>query len=171
MDGMLLRAYHMVEKSMVVLSAMIVAAMMLLTTTDVVLRYVFNSPIQDSFQLSQFMMVGIVFLGIPYMQSIRGHVTVEFLTSRLSPRARSILTIFGLLIGLFIYAIVTWKSGSYAWSSWKINEYTMGIIHYPLWPAKFMVPIGTGILCVRLVLDIVHDISMLISDDHFEEVQ
>jgi TRAP-type C4-dicarboxylate transport system permease small subunit len=163
MKSSLLRKYAIIEKSMIVLSAIIVVAMMFLTAVDVVLRYVFNSPIQDSFQLSQFMMVGIVFLGISYMQSIRGHVTVEFLASALSPKAKDIITIFGLIIGLFIYAIVTWKSGIYAWSSWKINEYTMGIIHYPLWPAKLAVPLGTGTLCLRLIIDIIHDIIKLLS--------
>lgn len=146
---------------MAYLSAAIVVFMMLLTTGDVVLRYGFNRPIQDSFELSQFMLVAIVFLGIPYLQSIRGHVSIEFATARLSPNTREILKIFGHVIGLFAFAIVTWRSGYYAWQAWETNDYTMGIMQYPLWPAKSIVPLGSGMLCVRLILDIGHDTAAL----------
>jgi len=155
-SSIVVKKFEALEKLMIYLSAVIVAIMMLLTATDVFLRYVFNKPMQDSFELSQFMMAGLVFLGIPYMQSIKGHVSVEFLTSRLSPTAREIIKILGYLFGLFIYVIVTRQSGLFALDAWKTNDYTMGIVHYPLWPAKSTVPLGSGILCIRLILDIVH---------------
>jgi len=155
--SIVLKKFEALEKLMIYLSAVIVAVMMLLTATDVFLRYGLNRPIQDSFELSQFMMAGLVFLGIPYIQSIKGHVSVEFLTSRLSPTAREILKIFGYLFGLFIYVIVTRQSALFALDAWKTNDYTMGVVHYPLWPAKSTVPMGSGILCIRLILDIIHD--------------
>ena len=161
--GRMMRKYDALERRIAYVSTTIVVLMMLLTTADVILRYVFNAPIQDSFELSQFMMVGIVFLGVPYLQTIKGHVSVEFLTSRVSPTSRKILTIFGYIMGLFAYALITWRSGYYAWKAWETSDYKMGIIHYPLWPAKSMVPLGCAMLCIMLILDILHDSAELLS--------
>lgn len=154
------------ERAMAYLSAATVVAMMLLTTADVVLRYTLNRPIQDSFELSQFMLVGLVFLGIPYLQSIRGHVTVEFITNRLSATTRRFWGIVGHAIGLFAFAVVTWRTAHFAWQAWETGDFTMGIIQYPLWPAKSVIPLGTGLLCIRLMLDIVQDSIMLWAGRH-----
>jgi len=62
----------------------ILALMVLLITADVVMRYFFNSPIKGSYELVQFMLSMIVFLGLAFMQTKKGHVSVSLLTSKLS---------------------------------------------------------------------------------------
>jgi TRAP-type C4-dicarboxylate transport system permease small subunit len=155
------RKQAVVERAMAYLGAMCVMAMMFITTVDVILRYVLNRPIQDSFELSQFLLVGLVFLGVPYLQSIRGHVNVQFLTARLSPAAKGVLGLTGHVIGLFAFAVVTWQTGYFAWQAWDRNDFTMGIVQYPLWPAKSVIPLGTGMLCLRLLMDILQDTQQI----------
>ena len=158
--------YATLERLLGTISAGIIVLLMALTVIDVFLRYVFNNPIQGSYQVAQFLMVGIVFLGIAYVQSIKGHVKVAFLTSRIPPRGRDALNIFAYSIGLVIYAVVTWRGALFAWDSWQVHDYTMGLVHYPLWPAKSMIPLGSGMLCIRLILDIVHDSAKLVGHQH-----
>jgi TRAP-type mannitol/chloroaromatic compound transport system permease small subunit len=58
-------------------------------------------------------------------------------------------------VGLVIFSIVTWQSGRLAWEAWETQDYTMGIVQFPLWPAKTILPIGVGLFCLRLFLDII----------------
>lgn len=62
--------------------------LMLLTTGDVVGRSFFRKPIPGSFELSEFILAVFILLGAAYTQQVKGHVGVDFVTSRLSIRAR-----------------------------------------------------------------------------------
>ena len=143
-----------VERSACYAAAGIVFIMIFPTTLDVILRYVFNAPLPDIFQLTEFMMVGLVFLGIAYVQSIKDHIKIEIVTAWLPKKIQVYLDIFGYIIGLIIFSVITWQSSRLAWEAWITQDYTMGIVHFPLWPAKSILPIGTFLFCLRLVMDI-----------------
>ena len=120
-----------------------------------------EEPLPAIFQLTEFMMVGVVYLGISYVQSLKEHIKIEMATSWLPQWGQDFLDIFGYMIGLLLFAIMMWQSGRLAWEAWDTQDYTMGIIHFPLWPAKNIIPIGCGLLCIRLLLDIFLDIQQL----------
>ena len=120
-----------------------------------------EEPLPAIFQLTEFMMVGVVYLGISYVQSMKEHIKIEMATSWLPQWSQDFLDIFGYMIGLLLFAIMMWQSGRLAWEAWVTQDYTMGIIHFPLWPAKSIIPIGCGLLCIRLLLDIFLDIQKL----------
>jgi len=70
-----------------VIGAAVLFAMMILTTTDVVLRYVFNAPLRGAFELTELMLVVLIFSGLPLVSHNDKHVTMDvidrFLTERL----------------------------------------------------------------------------------------
>ena len=151
------RGQNAVERWLGIVSAAIIMLMMFLTSTDVLMRYVFNSPLVGGFELQEFLLVGVVFLSLAYVQSLRAHFNVDLITSRLSPRAQAVLLIVGHIICIFVFAIITWQSGFRAWVAWSTGQTREGLISFPLWPAKSMIPIGTGLLCLRFIWDILAD--------------
>jgi TRAP-type C4-dicarboxylate transport system permease small subunit len=155
------RVLRKVERGACYVAAGLVFIMIFPTTLDIFLRYIMEEPLPAIFQLTEFMMVGVVYLGISYVQSMKEHIKIEMATSWLPKRGQDLLDIFGYLVGLLLFAIMMWQSGRLAWEAWVTQDYTMGIIHFPLWPAKSIIPIGCGLLCVRLLLDIFLDIQTL----------
>jgi len=156
------RTQRKVERTACYVAAGLVFIMIFPTTVDVILRYVFNAPLPEIFQLTEFMMVGLVYLAIAYVQSLKEHIKIEIVTSRLPLRIQEGLDLFGYAIGLLIFSIITWQSGRQAWEAWVTQDYTMGIVHFPLWPAKSILSLGTGLFCIRLILDIVHSLIKLL---------
>jgi TRAP-type C4-dicarboxylate transport system permease small subunit len=150
-----------VERTACYIAAGLVFVMIFPTTVDVVLRYIFHQPLPEIFQLSEFMMVGVVYLSIAYVQSMRDHIKIEMATSRLPKKYQEGLDIFGHIVGLVIFGVITWQSAGLAWNAWVTQDYTMGIVHFPLWPAKSILPVGTGLLWVRLLIDMIKDILKL----------
>lgn len=142
-------------------SASIVLIMMLVTTSDVILRYLFNRPIAGAYELQEFLLVGVVFLSAAYIQAIKKHIIVDVFTVHLPMKTQAVVGFLGNVIFLFIFAIITWQSGLIAWEAWVIKDHTMGLIEYPLWPAKWMLTVGTFALCLRLVSDISRDLHRL----------
>lgn len=146
------------ERVLVYVAVGIIAIMIFLTSADVFMRYVFNRPIPSTFELEQFLLVGVVYLTLAYVQYQKGHIRLDILADRSPPRIQTALRLFSHVICLVTFAFITWRSGIEAYKAWSIGEYTMGLISYPLWPAKWMIPIGSALLCFRFISDIYSDV-------------
>jgi len=155
------RWLNKIERGFCYAAAGLVFVMIFPTTVDVILRYVFNAPLPEMFQLTEFMMVGVVYLAIAYVQQLKDHIKIEIATQWLPQKAQDVLDLFGCLVGLLIFTIITWQTGRLAWEAWDTQDYTMGIVQFPLWPAKSILPIGVGLLCLRLLLDFLIGFSRL----------
>ncbi len=149
------------ERMLAYAAVVMIMIMMFLTAIDILLRYAFNRPIPGTFELEQFLLVGVVFLTLAYIQSQRGHLRVEIFVEHLPRRVQITFDILGHVMCLVIFSIITWQSGLYAQKAWTMGEYTPGLIKYPLWPARWAIPIGSALFCLRYILDIILDSNRL----------
>ena len=65
----------------------ILFAMMALTFVDVVLRYLFNRPLRGGFELTELMLLVLIFAGLPLVSHADEHVTMDFIDRLLPARA------------------------------------------------------------------------------------
>lgn len=135
----------------------ILIVMMVLVSADVLGRYIFNSPLHGTNELVEFLMVGLFYFTVSRAQALRTHIRVEFLLTYFSPHLRIKLDIFCHLLGLLIFALIVWQSGRAALQAWKLGETTFGVILFPLFPSKILVPLGSFLFCLRLGKDIWDD--------------
>jgi TRAP-type C4-dicarboxylate transport system permease small subunit len=77
------------EEGLGVAASAILFAMMLLTFVDVIARYVFNRPVRGAFELTELMLVVLIFAGLPLVSYADGHVTMDFIDRLLRPELRS----------------------------------------------------------------------------------
>ena len=103
-----------------VAASLILFCMMTLTFVDVVLRYVFNRPLSGGFEVTELMLLVLIFAGLPLVTHAREHVTMDFIDRLLTGRARELLD---RTIQLACAAIMLWL----AWLIWlkadRIWEY------------------------------------------------
>lgn len=89
----------------------------------VVLRYGFNAGFPWLQELYVWQHAAVFLLGAGYTFLHRGHVNVDILYGRLSPRRQAWLDILGTLIFLFPWlAVVAWTAAPFVLSSWAIRE-------------------------------------------------
>jgi TRAP-type C4-dicarboxylate transport system permease small subunit len=125
--------------------------LMLLTTGDVIGRKFFSKTIPGTFEISEYILATFILLGAAYTQQVKGHVGVDFVTSRLSPRLRKICQIITTLLSLFIIAIVVWQG----WIE-GIRERTVSdMLRIPQYPFRLLVAIGGSLLWLELLIDLV----------------
>ncbi|MEJ2365297.1 MAG: TRAP transporter small permease [Deltaproteobacteria bacterium] len=67
--------------------------MVILVTVHVLSRALFKKPLMGTVELEELMIVILVFLGMAYTQVKGMHISVDFLTSRLSERTQNILSL------------------------------------------------------------------------------
>jgi C4-dicarboxylate transporter, DctM subunit len=150
-QGILVR----LEKIGILLSAFFILVMMVLTSIDTFLRDVFNSPITGVFELHSMIMVGVLYLGLAYAQSKRSHIRMDVLSSRLDLPNQLLLQLIGDAIFLIIAAFIVWRMGAEAWNAWITHDFLYGVARFPLWPAKLAITLGTALVSLRLIFDII----------------
>lgn len=124
--------------------------LMLLTFADVMLRSFFNKPIPGTFEISQYILAVFILLGAAYTQQVKGHVGVDFVTSRLSPRLRTICEIVTTLLSLFIIAVVVWQG----WVVGIEEKAVSDQLRIPQYPFKVLVAVGGFLLWLELLMDL-----------------
>jgi TRAP-type C4-dicarboxylate transport system permease small subunit len=78
-----------VEGVLGVAASAILFAMMVLTFVDVVARYVFSRPVRGAFEVTELLLVVLIFAGLPLVSYADEHVTMDFVDRLLGPRARA----------------------------------------------------------------------------------
>ena len=74
-----------------VAASAILLAMMLLTVVDVVARYVFSRPVRGAFEITELMLVVLIFAGLPLVSFSAEHAVMDFIDRVLGPRGRRAL--------------------------------------------------------------------------------
>ena len=131
--------------------------LMLLTTGDILGRKFLSKTIPGTFEISEYILAVFILLGAAYTQQVKGHVGVDFVTSRLSPRVRTLCEILTTLLSLFIIAIVIWQGFLEGIRQKTVSD----MLRIPQYPFRLLVSIGGFLLWLELLIDLVHFIGKL----------
>ena len=91
-----------------VVASVILLAMMLLTVVDVVARYVFNRPLRGAFEVTELMLLVLIFAGLPLVSFSDEHATMDFIDRLLGPRSQRWLERFVQLLNAAFMFLLTW---------------------------------------------------------------
>lgn len=135
------------------LVALAIFLMIAIVVLEVVSRYFFNAPTKWVYDTSGWLQVGYIFLGGAFALQRGYFVRVDLFYGRMSPRAQAWVdvTLSTALFALFAGAML-WKGLGLALSSYQMGEISStGTWQGPVWPAKFMIPIGVALLSLAWI--------------------
>jgi len=72
-------------------AAVILFCMMMITFVDVIGRYGFNSPMRGGFEITELMLLVLIFAGLPLVSHADEHVTMDFIDHLIGPKGKRIL--------------------------------------------------------------------------------
>lgn len=124
--------------------------MICLSFVDVIMRYVFNSPIRGVTELVTVMMIVSIFLAIAHTQNVKAHVSVDVITSKLSVRPRLILEFITIILGLGIFTIIVWQNALEI--PWVLENNAIHTQSFRVSKAPFLAIIVLGSACLWLLL-------------------
>ncbi len=98
-----------IDAALGIAASALLFGMMCLTFVDVVARYLFNSPIRGGFEITELVLLVLIFAGLPLVSHADEHVTMDFIDRMLPARAVSILirVVHALVAALFFF--LTWQ--------------------------------------------------------------
>lgn len=134
-----------------------IAVLLILATVvaDVAVRQIAGSGILGADTIvSDWWMVAVAMLGIVAAERSGSQIVVDILGDRMSPTiARNIALFAGIVVAIFA-AIVAVVSFIEALAQMRLGEYA-AVGALPIWPARFLIPIGFGGLAVVAARNVV----------------
>ena len=139
------------------IAAVILGIMMMLTVVDVFFRYVLNTPLTGAIEVSELLMVVLVFPALGWIAIERSHIRVDLLVSTWPPRVQLIVEIIILLLTLGTFVIITWQS---ILESRQVDM-TTSLLSIPEAPFHWVMTGGFAMLCLAIVSLVVDDVASL----------
>lgn len=136
------------------IAAAALVLMMLLTTLDVVLR-LFKSSIPGTYEIIGLLGAVVASFALGYTSVEKGHIAVDFLVMRLSPKARALIGAINALLAAALFTIITWQSVLYALDLMKKGQVTL-TVQLPIYPFVFGMAAGCGLLALVLLAECFH---------------
>jgi len=144
------------------ISGILILVMSILSTYGVGRRYLLHRPEPYSYELSTMLLVACVVFAVAGLQRYKRHLRVDFIANFLPATVQNaLIDIVTPIFGLFFVIIVTWKSWDNALYSMSIGETSQSSWEEPLFPVKFLVPIGMALLCLVLGAQLSRGIAVL----------
>ncbi len=140
----LVRATGVVTSAAAGVAGLVLILLMLLTTADVAGRYFFNSPIGGVFDLTQFAVAIMTFMGLAYCGFRGAHVVIELLYDRLPPAARRVLIRVTNLAGCILFGVIGWRTAVQAIDIREMGEASQ-MMEIPFFPLYCLVAFGSGL--------------------------
>lgn len=142
--------------------SVIILVTMTATVIEVVARYIFNSPTTWAYELEMFT-CGILYVFVgAYVLRINGHIGVDMIYNRLSPKWQLRLNLFvGYPLILVMTLVLVYIGWDFAWTSFVKAERSYTSWAPLLWPVKISLPIGSALMVLQVFSNIVRDVIKL----------
>ncbi|MFC1846344.1 TRAP transporter small permease [Chloroflexota bacterium] len=156
---------NIVSRSLGILGMVVLVAMMLLTGVDVFLRYVFNSPILGSAEITELMMAALAFVTIVWCTAGKAHIKVDLLSSRIPETGKAISDIVFYLLYLVLVSFMAWRSFLEALAvrptstSSGAGSSLLAIPHYPFY---MLIAFACLLMALMLLIYMAQDIAKVV---------
>jgi TRAP-type C4-dicarboxylate transport system permease small subunit len=142
------------EWGLTVVAALATFGMMLLMTVDAAGRYLFNRPILAAYELTtNYLMVAVIFLALPYAYRQGANIRVTFLVDRLGPTPRLVIDHLVQVISILYCAALVFATAQQARHVLSTGT-TFATLDLPLWPAHVVVSAGLFLTTLMMLVDL-----------------
>ena len=132
-------------------------AVAVLINGDILLRLFFARPVQIQFELTElYLMPALATLSLSRVFREGGHLALDFIPERMPGLFGALIMRLRLGLPAAFFAAVTIMSGKFALRALSHGEVEYGVIDWPLGWAYAVIPLGCGVLTLRLIHDAFH---------------
>ncbi|MFA5081030.1 MAG: TRAP transporter small permease subunit [Hydrogenophilaceae bacterium] len=128
----------------------LVLVAVLVSAGNALSRYSLNMSSNAWLEIQWYLFAAIFLLGAGYTLKHNGHVRIDILYGRFSPRTRAWIDLTGGLLFLLPTAlIIAWLGWTGFADSWAIGEMSPDAGGLSRWPIKLLIPVGFTLLALQ----------------------
>lgn len=132
--------------------------MMALTFVDVIGRYIFNSPVVGSFELTEFAMAIVIFFGLTLLCCEEGHVVVDIFDNFIPDAARPLQVIVINLVNFIVMGVISWRLWILAGDHAEYGDRSQ-FLSLPMAPLVYFMSVMAGLSSIAMLFIMVNSLK------------
>ncbi len=149
------------------LTMWLILAATLISAGNAIVRKAFNMSSNGLLEIQWYLFAAVFMLGAGYGFLKNTHVRIDFISSRLSHRARNWIDVFGIVAVLMPFCVLmislSWGPFVDAYASKEMSQNAGGLIR---WPSYALVPLGFSLLGMQAVSELIKRVAFLMGRGH-----
>ena len=142
------------------ISATILAAIMLITIAQVLMRSIFSIPFVGIEELSRYLFISFIFLGLSYYYRIDGHIKLEGIQKNLPLKVKRIIGIIIHASSVIVFGIITFSAIYTSLTNYNSTTQTLAI---PFWLFFLPTIVGFALLTAEEIIILIEKCKMEIT--------
>lgn len=172
-DAALLRIIDTISAALMVVASIALMLMMVHVSADVVGKFVFSQPIPMTLEMvSNYYMVAVVFLPFAAVERMNGNIHVELIYTHLPRVIRRVLDLVSYVLFAGLLYLLTTSTWNVAIKKFNVGEFIMGSYAVPIWPTRFLLPLGCCLALALVLVRIGRTVVLLAHPDldHLDDI-
>ncbi len=145
--------FEKLEKILFRISLVVIFIMMILITVDSIGRYFLDYSIPGSYEfIEKYLMVIVIYLSISYTLKVGGHIHLDIFSEFIPKKFEGVLFYLNNILSILYFGIICYQGWIRTWVAWAGKEFLVDVINWPTYLAYIWVPLGSGLVIIRLFL-------------------
>jgi TRAP-type mannitol/chloroaromatic compound transport system permease small subunit len=137
--------------------------MALIVTYEVASRYLLNAPTIWAWDVNVQLMLLLIMLGLAETYRRDAHVRVDVIVGMFSARTRAWIDVAFAPMFFLIAGVIVWAAWAYFSKSYARGQTASTLFAPPLWPVKFSIVLGGGVLFLQGIAKFARDLALAIT--------
>jgi TRAP-type C4-dicarboxylate transport system permease small subunit len=126
----------------------------ILLILNLVTRF-FDVPIQGLLEISTFVFIAVIYLGLGHCEEIDDHIKVNAVLKRVPQKVRDVMYIFSYTLAIVVGGMITYAAFRSARGSFLSGEAVPGTAPLPTAPVRFIIFIGFLAFVLQAIVHII----------------
>jgi TRAP-type mannitol/chloroaromatic compound transport system permease small subunit len=151
-------------------SSLLIVVLTVIICYDITMRYVVVKPTSWVFEATYMIYGAYAMLGAAYCHYLKGHVRMDLLYVRLSPRRQAVVDVLCYVFLFFpLFIVLSWKCGQHAYWAFTSGECSSASILRPkLWPFKGLIAFGCLLFLLQGAVEFLRSLQTAIKGTSYE---
>lgn len=135
--------------------------MLLLVSSDIVGVKLFKSPVPGAIEVVGFLGVIVVAFAMAYTLVLRGHIAIDFVLTKLSPRPRAAVEAVINLLNFILFAVIAWQSWTFGLVLQRTGEVSM-TERIPFYPFVYALALSCLPVCLVALFMLARSVKRMV---------
>ena len=149
------RVFHRLNMVLFYFAAVLLGALVFMVGADIVLRGLFNSPLGWVKEISEYIILSLPFLLASWILEAEGHLKMDLLIDRLSPRAQSGVNAITYTIGAIVVLVLCSFSLRVTLEFYRTQYFTATLLRLPKFIFTAIIFLGFSMFFIQLIRKII----------------
>lgn len=126
----------------------------MLTVSDIGGRWLLNSPVRGTVEVTSLVLVLLVFLGLAHSEDLGDHISVDLIYVRVGDRGKMVLDVFADTLSIVVLGILAYRLYQFGFRQIDSGAYTP-VRRWPVYPFVFVAAFGAFTYMVSTLMRLV----------------